>query len=78
MAAPCRPLGGRLFVGDDDVDVISAAQAVVGNREQRISIRGEVHSDQFSLFVDHVINEPGVLVAEAVMVLAPHERELSR
>src|SRR5262245_14343390 len=34
-----QPLWGWLLTGDDYVDVVSAAQAVVGNREDRKSTR---------------------------------------
>ena len=63
-----------LLAGDDHVDVVAAAQAVVGDRQQAVGVRGQVHADDLGLLVDHVVDEPGVLVGEAVVVLAPHVR----
>ena len=35
-----QPLRGRLLAGNDDVDVVPAAQAVVGNRKQAVGVGG--------------------------------------
>ena len=67
-----QPLGLGLLARDDDVDVVAAAQAVVRDREQRVGVGREVHPDDIGLLVDHVVDEARVLVAEAVVVLAPH------
>ena len=64
----------RLLAGDDDVDVVAAAQAVVGDREQAVGVRRQVDADDLGLLVDHVVDEARVLVGEAVVVLAPHVR----
>ena len=66
-----QPLRRGLLAGDDDVDVVPAAQAVVGDREQAVGIRRQVDADDLGLLVDDVVDEAGVLVAEAVVVLAP-------
>src|SRR5207253_842859 len=67
-----QPYRCRLLAGDDDVDVVAAAQAVVGHRQQGVGIRRQVHPDHVGLLVHHVVDEAGVLVGEAVVVLAPH------
>ena len=63
-----------LLAGDDDVDVVAAAQAVVGDRQQGVGVRRQVDPDDLGLLVHHVVDEAGVLVGEAVVVLPPHVR----
>ena len=67
-----EPLRGRLLARDDHVDVMAAAQAVIGDGQQRIRIGRQVDANHVGLLVDHVIDETGVLMAEAVLVLPPH------
>ena len=52
----------------------SAAQAVVGHREQGVRVRRQVDPHDLGLLVDDVVDEARVLVAEAVVVLPPHVR----
>ena len=66
-----QPLRRRVLSCDDDVDVGAAPQAVVGDREQAVRVRRQVDPDHLGLLVDHVVDEARVLVAEAVVVLAP-------
>ena len=63
-----------LLAGDDEVDVVAAAQAVVADREQAVGVRRQVDADDLGLLVDDVVDEAGVLVGEAVVVLAPDVR----
>jgi len=60
-----------LLVGDNNVDVVSATEAVVGYGKETVSIGWEVDSDDFGRFVGHDIEETGILVSEAVVVLTP-------
>ena len=60
-----QPLRSRLFAGDDDVYVISTAQAVIRHREQAIGIRRQINPNHLRLLVHHVIDETRVLVAES-------------
>ena len=69
-----QPLRSRLLAGDDEVDVVPAAEAMVGHRQQRVRVGWQVDADHLRLLVDDVVDEPGVLMAEPVMVLAPHVR----
>jgi hypothetical protein len=39
---------------------------VVGDREQAVGVRGEVDADDLGLLVDHMVDEPRVLVREPV------------
>ena len=52
-------------------------QALLRHPEQRVRVGGQVDADHLGLLVHHVIDEAGVLVAEAVVILPP-DVELSR
>ena len=69
-----QPLRRRVLAGDDDVDVVPAPQAVVHHREQGVGVGRQVDADDLGLLVDHVVDEAGVLVGEAVVVLPPDVR----
>ena len=66
-----QPLRRGLLAGDDHVDVVAAAQAVVGHAQQAVRIRRQIDADDLGLLVDDVIDEAGILVAEAVVILPP-------
>lgn len=66
-----QPLRAWLLASDDDIDVVAAAQTVIGNGQQRVGIRRQIDTHDFRLLVDDVIDEARILVAEAVVVLAP-------
>src|SRR6476660_6327549 len=66
-----QPLWGRLFACYHDVDIVATAQAVIGNRKQRVRVRRKINADDLCFLVYNVIDEPGVLVAEAVVILPP-------
>src|ERR1700730_115477 len=72
--AKAEPLRGGLLARHDDVDVVAAAQAVVGGGEQAVGIGGQVDANDLGLLVDDVVDEARVLVTEAVVVLAPYMR----
>src|SRR5699024_2410643 len=69
-----QPLRLRLFSGDDDVDVVLATQAMIVGGQQRVRIGRQVDADNVGSFVGDVVNEPGVLVGEPVVVLSPYVR----
>ena len=66
-----QPLGRGLLAGHDDVHVVAAAQAVVDHRQQGVGVGRQVHAHHFRLLAGDVVEEARVLVAEAVVVLAP-------
>ncbi len=66
-----RKFGLRLLAGHHHVDVLARPQAVVVGGQQRVGVRRQVDPDDLGALVDHVVDEAGVLVAEAVVVLAP-------
>jgi hypothetical protein len=67
-----REVQRGLLAGDDHVDVVAAAQAVVSDREQAVGVGREVDPDDLRLLVDDVVDEARVLVREPVVALAPH------
>ena len=69
-----EPLRLGLLSGDDHVDIIAAAQAVVGHRKQGIGVRRKIDADDVGFLVHHVVDEARVLMAEAVVVLPPDVR----
>ena len=66
-----QPLRRRLLAGNDDVDVVPAAQAVIGDRQQAVGVGRQVDADDLGLLVDDVIDKSGILMAEAVVILSP-------
>ena len=46
-----------MFAGDDDVDVMAAAQAVIHHGEQAVGIGRQIDADDFGFFVDDEIDE---------------------
>ncbi len=69
-----EPLRRRVFARDDHIDVMAAAQAMVDYRQQAVGIRRKVNTHDLGLLIDDVVDETGVLVGEAVVILAPDMR----
>ena len=69
-----QPLRQRMLAGDHDIDVVAAAQAMVGHRQQAVRIGREVDPNDVGLLVDDMVDEARVLVCEAVVVLLPDVR----
>ena len=63
-----------MFAGDDDVDVMPAAQAMIKHGEQTVRIRRQINAHDVGLLVDDVIKETGVLMREPVVILLPDVR----
>jgi hypothetical protein len=57
-----------LLVGDDDVDVIGRAEAMVHCAEQAVCVGWEVDADDFGRLVNDDGEEAGVLVGETVVI----------
>ncbi|TKS62328.1 MAG: hypothetical protein EWM73_02563 [Nitrospira sp.] len=66
-----EPLRRRLFPRDNDVDVVAAAQTVVGDGQERIGVGRQIDPDHLGLLIHHMIDEPRILVAEPVVILPP-------
>src|SRR4051812_17603015 len=67
-----QPLRRRLLSGHHHVDVVAAAQAVIGDREQAVGVGRQVYPHDLRLLVYDVVDKAGILVAEAVMILPPY------
>jgi hypothetical protein len=66
-----EPLRGRLLARDDHVHMVVAAQTVIRDREQAVGVRRQVDANDVGLLVHDMVDEPRILVGEAVMILAP-------
>jgi hypothetical protein len=55
-------------------DAVVSPQAVIRDPQQRVGIGRKIDADDIGLLVDDQIDESGVLMAEAVMVLPPDVR----
>ncbi len=66
-----QPVEAGLLAGHDHVDVVAAAQGVVGDGEEGVGVRRQIDPYDFGALVEDVVDEAGVLVGEAVVVLAP-------
>ena len=49
----------RLLVGDDDVDVVGAAQAVVGDAEQAVGVGRQIDAHDAALLLVTTSRNPG-------------------
>jgi hypothetical protein len=58
----------------DHVDPVPAPQTMVGDPQQGVGVRRQINPDDIGLFVHDMIDEAGILVAEAVVILAPDMR----
>jgi len=58
----------ELFIRDDDVDVVGAAEAVVEDAQEAVAVRGEVDAHDFGGFVGDDVEEAWVLVGETVVI----------
>ena len=63
----------RLFVGDDDIDVIGAAQTVIGHAQQAIGIRRQIDARHVRALVGDHVQKSRILMSEAVVVLTPDQ-----
>ena len=66
-----QPLPFRLLAGDDQVDVVAAAQAMVRHRQQAIRVRRQIDPHDIGLLVGDMVDEAGILVGKAIVILAP-------
>ena len=64
----------ELFVGDDDVHVVDASQAVIGHAQQTVRVGREIDAGDDRALVRDDIEEAGILMRKAVVILPPHGR----
>ena len=67
-------LQSGLLARNNHIYVMPAAQAMISHREQAVRVRRQVDANYVRFLVDHMIDEPWILMAEAVVVLPPHVR----
>ena len=58
--------------GDQYVDIVTAADTVVEAAQQTVGIRRQVQADNVCLLVGDVIQEAGILMGEAIVILLPY------
>ena len=66
-----QPLGSIVLTANHEIDVVQAAEAVIHGRQEAVCVGREVDTHHLGLLVDDVVDETGVLVREAVVVLSP-------
>ena len=69
-----RELQVPLLVGDDDVDAVGAAQALVADHQQRVGVGRQVDTRDRRALVGHQVDESRILMGEAVVILPPDGR----
>ena len=69
-----QPLRQRMLARHHHVDIMAAAQAVVHDRQQAVGVRRQVDPHDIGFLGDDVVEEAGVLMGEAVVILLPDMR----
>ena len=69
-----QPLGARVLARHNDVHIVAALDAVVKAGEQAVGIRRQIHAHDIGLLVGRMVEEAGVLMRKAVVVLLPDVR----
>ena len=69
-----KPLGSRLFTGNNNIHIIAATETVIRHRKQTVGVRREIYAHDLGFLVYNVIDEARILMAKTVMILAPHVR----
>ena len=69
-----QPLPRRLLASHDDIDIVAAAQAMVGHRQQAVGVGRQVDAHHIGRLVGHMVHKARVLVRQAVVVLPPDMR----
>ena len=60
-----------LLIGDNHIDIVHAAEAMVHHGQEAVSIWRKVYAYYLGVFVCDDVQEPGILMREAVVVLSP-------
>src|SRR4029453_17065313 len=62
----------RLLIADDYIDVVLAAETMVGDAQQRIGVGRQIDPRNLSSFVYDNVEKAGVLMREAIVILPPY------
>lgn len=57
-----------LFIGNDDVNAVRAAQTLIRDGQKRIGVRRQIDTRDRWTLVGHQINESGILMRKTVVV----------
>ncbi len=60
-----------LLAGDNHVNVVAAAQAMVGDGQQAVCIGRKIDAHDAGFLVDYHVDKARILMAEAVVILPP-------
>ncbi|MBV6517662.1 MAG: hypothetical protein HCAMLNBO_00228 [Candidatus Brocadia fulgida] len=60
-----------LLIGNNHVYVVGAAQAVIGDGQERIGVGRQIDTRDRWALVGNQINESGVLMRKSVVILTP-------
>ena len=60
-----------MLAGHDDVHIVPTLDAVVEAGKQAVGIGGQIHPHHVRLLVGHMVQEAGVLMGKAVVILLP-------
>src|ERR1700733_1970414 len=66
-----QPLQLGLLPAGDNVDIVAAAQAVIEDAQQTVTVRRIVDTDGIASTCEGVVHKAGGLVAEAVVIISP-------
>ena len=66
-----EPLRRRLLACDNHVHAVPTAQAVIRHPQQSVGVGRQIDPHELRLLVQHVVDEPGILMTEAIMLLPP-------
>ena len=69
-----EPLPLRLLAGDDQVDVVAAAQTVIRDRQQAVRVGRQIDAHDVGFLVRDMIDKAGILMRKAVVILPPDMR----
>ena len=67
-----QPLLAGVLAGHNDIHIVAALDAVVKAAQQAVGIRRQIHPHHIRFLIGHMVEETGVLVSEAVVILLPH------
>ena len=69
-----QPLRERVLPCDHDIDVVTASQAVIEDREKAIGVRRQIDAHDIGLLIGDMIQKSRILVGEAIVILLPDMR----
>ena len=64
--------GAGCFPATTTFTPVTAAQAVIGDRQQGVGIRRQVDTNHLRLLIHDMVDKSRILVAESIVVLPPH------